>query len=83
MGLFERVDEGMMNMNKGRKKRKKWKKKFIAGDGMLDMVVRLKIVLWYMLDHIQYNISRFNTLEVKNLTEEINITNRYIFKEPK
>jgi hypothetical protein len=80
MGLFERVDEGMMNMNKGRKKRKKWKKKFIAGDGM---VVRLKIVLWYMLDHIQYNISRFNTLEVKNLTEEINITNRYIFKEPK
>jgi hypothetical protein len=54
MVLFERVDEGMMNMNKGRKKRKKWKKKFIAGDGMLDMVVKLKIVLWYMLDHIQY-----------------------------
>jgi hypothetical protein len=23
MGLFERVDEGVMNMNKGRKKRKK------------------------------------------------------------
>jgi hypothetical protein len=42
MGLFERVDEGMMNMNKGRKKRKKWRKKFIGDDAMLYIWLKIK-----------------------------------------
>jgi hypothetical protein len=42
MVLFERVDEGMMNMNKGRKKRKKWRKKFIGDGAMLYIWLKIK-----------------------------------------